>query len=326
VQLPCDPRFELLLRRRNFWDRICGGLGLGRTLSTQDADFDKTIHVACDEPGIEEYLLADERARLQIAHLVALKPLPDASISTVVMSGGKLTLQAAKRAAKAPEDQIRAIAQAVIGPLRELRDGLARFAEGRADPAAFSDPYARSVRILRWLSIGFFVLPLLGWLVALTPFDLPSHPGIADKVIVTTLVVLGVMGLTGVLLLRGSTRLHTVLGLLLLVIAIVCPIGAYPMIRGMNEQLDTSAVQTYTTRIDDRAQELRHSRYSSYYVYYIYLANWHGRPERQRIEVDAGTYEAFANVDTVTVWERRGYLAMPWIADITPTPGAAGRD
>jgi hypothetical protein len=172
--------------------------------------------------------------------------------------------------------------------------------------------------MLRWLTLGFLILPLLGLFVSVTPFDLPAHPGLVRTVALTTAVPAAVAVLAGLMLLKGSTRLHTVLVPLVACIAVVLPFGAYPMIQALNQEYDTVAAQPVTARIADRQMVTTHSRSGTHHTYYLYLADWHGETTPPRVTVDQASFYRLSRAQTVTVWERPGYLGMRWIADISP--------
>jgi len=329
VSLACDPRFELTLRTERGSDRVAKALGLARELQTNDPLFDQQVYVGCDERVVDDWLDEDEQARSIVVQLLRDSPGENITVQSISCSGGLLTLSAQARPPTfgvVPADAGANLGARCIKALQTLRDRLQAYGAEKTDPAAFRDPYAPAVRTLAGLNGGFILLLFtallaLGFTSSVEATN-GDHQllGLTGKV---SAVVLVLIGLGALRWLRGSSRRHTVLLPLLLSATLGTLASVYALLRELDRDFDRSSPQAYATRILHRWTT--HSKHST--AYHLGVRDWHDSQRTLNLTVPASLYRRFDLGDPVTVWERSGYLGVPWIAALTPgDPPVRGND
>lgn len=327
VTVPCDERFEFMLRREQFFDRLAKALHLVQEFQTRDERFDAAVYIGADESGIHGWLAQDADSRRQFLDLLALEPEKNTRVRSIAASRGVLSLSALAKPrtfSSAPGDLAVTVATATVPMLKSCVDRLQAFAASDADPAAFQDPFAATIRTLSSLYLGLILVPIaLSILIQLQPprLQLVTNPLFDRDTLAVVAVVLGTLLALVFLLLRGSSRLHTVLAPLLLCGAVGALFVAPALIREVNAEWDHSTPQRYS------AQVLRlyvtHGRNST--SYHVWLSDWHSQSDHQDLQVDAATYDELSAGETVTVSERDGYLGRRWVSDLTAAaPSGAG--
>jgi hypothetical protein len=329
VTVPCDERFEFTLRREGAFDRFAKALHLVREFQTRDDRFDEAVYIGADERGIDDWLAQDADARKELLDLLALEPEEDTRVRSIAAGRGVLMLSAVTKPrmlSSAPADIAQLVANTTVPALKSCVDRLRAFAAGAADPDAFRDPYAAAIRTLASLALGLVVVPLI--LLFIIQIQAPTlrledFQLFGRDTLTVSAAVLCTLLLVGLLLLRGSTRLHTALAPLLLCAAVGCVFAVPAFLSELNMEWDRSTPQHYT------AQVLRlyetHGRQGTHY--HVWLSNWHQQADDQDLQIDAATYQGLNDGDTVDISEHAGYLGWPWVSDLTreSSPASGGQ-
>ncbi len=318
VSVPCDERFEFTLQRERWFDQIAKALHLVREFQTDDHRFDDAVYVGADESGFDRWLAQDRDARQQFLDLLALQPNDYTRVTGITAANGLLTLSALAKPAMfdtAPDDLAREVAVSSVPTLKACLDRLETYASGQADPAAFRDPYAGAIRSLSALSVGLVFVPIM----ALLAFQLRAPPveyatnAWADRSVYVVLgCVLCALTVLITMLLRGSARLHTVLGHVLFAAAIATLLAAPVFIRDINTEWDQSTPERYRAQVVGRYAT--HGRRST--TYYLRVSDPRSQGARRDLRVDSETYSRWQMGDLATVTERKGYLGRPWISGL----------
>lgn len=323
VAIACDERFEFTLRRERFTDRLAKALHLVRELQTHDARFDAAVYIGADERGIDEWLDHDPEARQKFLDLLAMQPHEYTRITSIAAGRGALILSALAKPpmfTSAPSDLGLLIATAAIPDLKSNLERLQSFAASEVDPAAFRDPYAVSVRTLVWLTLGLILVPFVPFFLAQLQaprVELATNQFMNKHTLAAIAVVVCTLAAVGVLLLWGSTRLHTVVAPLVLVGGIAALFTAPALVREVNAEWDKSTPQQYPAQVLNRY--MTHGRNTTYY--HLWLTDWHAQRDHQELRVDAATYNDLMEGDAVVVSERDGYLGERWLSDLSvPAP------
>lgn len=318
VALPCDERFEFTLRREGSFDRMAKSLGIVREFQTGDASFDERVYIGSDETGFDAWLQSDRNAQNDFLELLAMTPEENTRITKISATGGSLTLSAiAKPPAfkKAPDDLARTVAQVSVQKLKSCLDRLQAYASSQADPEAFRDPYAGRIRALTALALGLLfgsmLVVIVGTLIQPTRIEFPENPFTDSAVWILMACLLSAVTMLTVLLLRGSSRLHTVLATLLIAVSIGTVIAGPIFIREINAQWDESAPDRYSAQVLDEHVSAGRRRF-----YKVDLTDWHSQSDYVELNVDAATYNSVRVGETVTVTERQGYLHRPWVSGV----------
>ncbi len=323
VVIACDERFDFTLRRERFTDRLAKALHLVREFQTQDERFNEAVYIGADERGIVEWLDHDAEARRKFLDLLAMQPHEYTRITSIAAGRGALILSALAKPpmfTSAPSDLGLLIATAAIPDLKSNLERLQSFAASEVDPAAFRDPYAVSVRTLTWLTLGLILLPFVPFFLdqwQAPRVELATNQFMNKHTLAAIAVVVCTLAAVGVLLLWGSTRLHTVLAPLVLVGGIGTLFVAPALIREVNAEWDGSTPQRYPAQVLSRY--MTHGKHSTYY--HLWLTDWHSQRDHQELQIDAATYNELMEGDAVVVSEREGYLGERWLSDLSvPAP------
>jgi hypothetical protein len=297
-------------------DRFFKDLGLSQELRTGDDTFDHRIYVACDHLGFHDLLMQEPRVRAAIAVLF------DAGFGAIRSDGKVISTKRSAIAAPTPED---------FAPLVELADALACLEDKEGArtrmPRRFAIRFA-IVEAVVWTLFGYAASSWIG-----LSLDLGWHYFEYGQLVLlgamASAVVIAVLFGLIVLFLRGSSRGHRILVECAILLVLAVPVTGVAIISDVNSHSKGAPPIMVECGIVSKDKVVRRRRKGGTTTsYYLNLAPPTHQPvgfeAPRRVQVGSGDFQD-AEPNGVLVLEiEPGALGIPWIAERTVRPPAAG--
>ncbi len=300
VAVPAQFPGRMVVRLRDWKDRLGLQLGLARAFDTGEPAFNQRFYVEAMREGFAADLLAKPAARETVRQLQAL------GFDKVTWMPEKSEIRA-EWVGFVPSGE-RDVQ--VVGEAASLLETLAQAGLG-LDPGPLPDWSFRRWLGMGWVWLWLVLLPLINaYGFYLVNYVYPPLAGNWFHAAPWTLVGVGIFLVPAWYFFRNSPAGHTTLGMWLGVIGVLLGIGVYPVYFSLNGWLDSKAVETITLPI----QGVRKTNGKSGTHYYATLdAEIAGRYV-DSVKVDSIVYDMIQHrqLDKVVIEFGPGWLGFPW--------------
>lgn len=306
-------------KRENWLDQIFKGIGFSSEHQIGRSNFDDAIYIVSDDEDLCRKLTVDKNIQ---ADILDFFNTGSASCKAKVIRchGGRLWVEY-KTTGKAEEVLLSAIDTIAVPRLHKIANALS--AVPRKAGRRWNDPFTlKAIAILSvstGLAINFGVQMLRIYATAEVPFTVDST-GLWKMAALAGLAGAVVFFMAVTLLLGGSARAHLVLVEALLVGSLGVTGSAFVELRDLNIEWDTGNEVHHVARVVDKVT--RKSRRSAR-RYYLVVEDWRAANARYEIKISRASYERVLKNDNLSIYEKPGYLAFPWVARLKNPYGAA---
>lgn len=311
------PEVEFEARRESAYSRLLKRLGVARELQVGDPAFDADVYLVCDDPRLAACLRDAPEARNALHELMRNAPR-----GFVV---GDLTCRGLSPRARYATDGSgpdgKALREFVQPRLEAMRDALPR--RGGV-PRPRVDPVQRRAFALTSVAAALGT----GGVFMLLRLFAPLEAAIVDRGELATIgaavgvLAFAVLAVVTVRSLRGTSRLPSVLAVVLLAGGFGCLAGGIGIVREVNLVFDDSPVEALPATVVGGRHSVDTSRGGGRRHSYDVSFAGSALPDGGTFAVSAEQFEYLVPGTAVVVRRRAGALGIRWIERIDPAASA----
>lgn len=289
-------------------DRLFKRMGLAEEFQTGDRAFDDQIYVGSDHQALHTMLRDQPELRRVLLALFA------SGVSRVWSDGHLVRVVRMGTVTQGPDDLER------LSVLREQLARLPALARGRADPYVWKIALVEGV-CGSILTYGFLSLPF--WLHASPSVVLRSMDLVGPTIFIGVALVLAVFAAVAIWL-QGSSRAHRVLVECNVLLLLGLPLAAWQLAKDVNVGLDHGPSTELRCTAYHKTFETGRGKTRSYFVDLNNCQSEVALPYPDQLTVDATTYNALDEGDTLVARIGAGTLHIPWIRSLDVAPADGG--
>lgn len=310
--------FDFSLKPEKWRDGFSKRIGFSVEHQTGDPSFDKTVYILSNDARIHATLSNTPELRNDILNVFRIVAPHSAVLKEVRCAGGRIwvhyKLKNGLLRAKIPE-----LAERLVPVLHRLASDLSKTTPVGA-PRLY-DPFVLRAAVVLAISTGLALnggAHVMRLLFMPVPFTVDSSILILWSFYCGALLLV-LLVLVVVIFLGRSARAHIVLLEVLLVGSIGAVATSFVELRDLNMEWDQQPPVRYeVSTVDKRVSRSRRSR-----SYYITIRGWPTMNETKEIRVPSSLYHRTEPGKNLDLWQKPGFLKVPWVAALTLRDGGS---
>jgi len=309
---------DFALTRETGLFRFFKSLRLIREYQTGDTAFDEIIYVRSDDARISKWLSVDESSRDFVVDLLQSDPVPDTKFLGLYHSNGMLYVTAKVNKAADNSEAHSVIAGHCLGALERIDRELDHLAH-RSNHSPQSDWRNKGELIVYIIAFALTCTCIISsWLPVHSVFNICDSPSLDAWTRYLVVAVVGML-ICALIAIRWPLLAGNKLVFLIPLVSLIGFSGAArSLIENLNEDFDSSQSVGHAieVRLKSKVTKTSSGEYFSRTHFYLWVSDWEKRQRTRKIEVPERTYYRAFNGGIGTVFERLGYLNIPWIENM----------
>jgi hypothetical protein len=317
VAIDAPSHLNFMFKRESWLDRFFKGIGISSEHQVGRSRFDDAIYIVSDDEQLCRKLSFDQDIQ---SHILAIFNAGSEAceVKSIQCSGGRVWVKF-KTDCKEEDMDLGGTEKIVVPLLHRISSTLSSIPQQEGN--RWNDPFVPKAIVILSVSTGLAInggLQIFRMMVGSElPFTVDST-GLWKMAAIAGLAGAIVFFIVVMFFLGRSARAHLVLIEVMLVGSFGVAGSAFFELRDLNMEWDTGAKVRHDVQVIDKLT--RKSRKSSR-RYYVVVQDWHNRNEQYEIKVSSKAYGLVEKSENVIIYEKPGYLAFPWVAEIVKADG-----